>query len=99
MTITTTIDLAKFKDLWESTLGTAPAREQFAIWAALHSQVVIRQGILKTAMRNQSMNGAMDSDHRLRYASRVMLTLTAQAAEHAANREKVRQEFDGKGNR
>jgi hypothetical protein len=89
-----TIDI-KFKDLWESTLGTAPTKEQFAIWAALHSSGIIKQAILKTAMRNQSMNGTMDQDHRLRYASKVMLTLSAQREEHAENREKLRQEFGG----
>ncbi len=91
----TTIDLNMLKTLWESTLGEAPAREQFAIWAALHSPDVIRQAILKAAMRNQTMNGGMTQDHRLRYASKVMQTLTAQAADHAANRERLRQEFEG----
>jgi hypothetical protein len=94
--MTQSIDLAKCKDLWENALGEPPAREQFIIWAELHSAVIIRQAILKTAMKNQNLKGAMDSDHRLRYASKVMLTLTAQKEEHAENREKLRQEFDGK---
>lgn len=81
------------KILWENTIGESPTKEQFAIWEELHSPEVIRQAILKTGMKNQQMGGTMDSDHRLRYASKVMLTLTAQHAEHAANRERLRQEF------
>ena len=94
---TTSIDLAKFQTLWENALGEPPAREQFVIWAELHSAVIIRQAILKTAMKNQSLKGAMDLDHRLRYASKVMQTLTERVAEHAVNQEKLRQEFGSRG--
>lgn len=88
--MTQQIDLAKLKSLWENALGEPPAKEQFVIWAELHSAVIIRQAIIKTAMKNQSMKGTMDSDHRLRYASKVMLTLSAQREENAANRERLR---------
>jgi hypothetical protein len=90
-----TTNISSLKSLWENTLGEVPAKEQFAIWEELHSAVIIRQAILKTAMKNQSLNGAMTTDHRLRFASKVMQTLTAQAADHAANREKLRQGFEG----
>lgn len=95
--MTQSIDLAKFKSLWESTLGEAPTKEQFSIWEELHTEEIIRRAILKTAMKNQSLKGAMDSDHRLRYASRVMQTLTEQVAEYAVNKEKLEQEFGSRG--
>ncbi len=87
----TQTDLAKLKSLWENALGEPPTIQQFVIWAELHPAVIIRRAIIKTAMKNQSLKGAMDLDHRLRYASRVMLTLTAQREENAANHEKLRQ--------
>ena len=87
--------------LWENTLGTLgtlgerPTKEQWAIWEALYPVDVIRKAILKTAMKNQSMNGEMSHDYRLRFASRVMMTAVQQSAEHAENREHLRQEFEG----
>jgi hypothetical protein len=60
-----------------------------------HPADVVRHGILKAAMKNQIMNGGMCQDHRIRFASKVMLTASALHQEHAENREKLRQEFDG----
>jgi hypothetical protein len=37
----------------------------------------------------------MTEDHRVRFASRVMLTLSSQKEEHTANRERLREEFEG----
>lgn len=81
------------KALWEKTLGVLPTDEQFAIWGELHTQETIRKAILKTAMKNQGMNGQMSPEHRLRFASKVMSTLTAQDVEHAKNREALQREF------
>jgi hypothetical protein len=81
--------------LWERTLGTLPSEQQFAIWSELHTQDIIRRAILKTAIKNQQLNGTMSSDHKFRFASRVMMTLTEQAAKNAANRERLRDEFEG----
>jgi hypothetical protein len=79
--------------LWEKTLGTPPNEQQFAIWTELHTQVIVRRAILKTAIKNQQLNGAMSSDHKFRFASRVMMTLSEQAIKNAASRERLRQEF------
>jgi hypothetical protein len=35
----------------------------------------------------------MSEDHKVRFASKVMLTLSAQREEHAANRKKLCEEF------
>ncbi len=82
-------------DLWERTLGTSPAEEQFVIWSESHTADIVRQAILKTATKNQTMGGTMSKDHKIRSASKVMLTLSAQREEHTANREKLSQEFEG----
>lgn len=73
-------------DLWQQTMGDSPTPEQFAIWTASHSPDVMRRAILKTATKNQTLAGQMTQDHRIRFASRVMITLTEQAIENARNR-------------
>lgn len=85
------------KALWEDTLGESPTKEQFAIWEALYTPEVIKRAILKTAMKNQSLKGQMTLEHRQRFASRVMMTLTEQAAEHAANRALLHDEMSRRG--
>ncbi len=82
-------------NLWERTLGTPPADQQFVIWTESHAADIVRQAILKTATKNQTVGGTMCEDHKVRFASRVMLTLSAQREEHAANKERLRQEFEG----
>src|SRR5258705_7438433 len=83
-------------NLWERTLGTPPAEQQFIIWLESHSADVVRHGILKAATKNQTMNGGMSQDHKIRFASKEMLTLVALRQENAANHEKFRKEFDDK---
>ena len=56
--------------LWERTLGTPPAEQQFVIWSESHASDIVRQAILKTATKNQTMGGTMSDDHRIRFASR-----------------------------
>jgi len=86
----------ELKALWGRLLGQIPNEQQFDFWSAMHSPEVIKQGILKTAQKNLSIGGTMCDDHRIRFASRVMNTLSARDEEHAANREKLRQEMEGK---
>jgi hypothetical protein len=82
-------------NLWERTLGKSPAEQQFVIWSESHAVDIVRQAILKTATKNQTMGGTMSEDHKIRFASKVMLTLSAQREENVANREKLSQEFEG----
>jgi hypothetical protein len=79
--------------LWTKVLGTPPSEQQFVIWVESHDADIVRQAILKTATKAQTLGGTMCEDHKIRFASKVMLTLSAQKEEHAANREKLRQEF------
>ena len=80
--------------LWQRTLGTPPPEQQFVIWAESHPIDIVRRAILKTATKNQMMGGAMSDDHKVRFASKVMLTLSAQREENAANRERLREDFE-----
>lgn len=83
-------------ELWTSLLGTPPAEEQFTVWLALHTREVIRLAIAKTAAKNLSVGKTMDSDYTIRFASKVMLNQSERNAEHAANREKLKREFEAK---
>jgi hypothetical protein len=82
-------------ELWTALLGTSPADEQFTVWAALHTPEVVRQGILKTAAKDLSLGKTMTLDYKIRFASKVMLTQTERNAANTANRERLREEFEG----
>jgi hypothetical protein len=87
--------MLELKSLWERTLGPSPTELQFAIWSESHPVDIVRRAILKTAAKNQQMSGAMSLDHKVRFASKVMLTLAAQREQNAANRARLREEFEG----
>jgi hypothetical protein len=94
--MTTSINITDLKSLWAKVLGQpVPSEQQFLIWMESHPSDVVRYGILRTATKNQTLGGTMSDDHRIRFASKVMLTLSAQREEHATNREKLSQEFEG----
>jgi hypothetical protein len=96
--MTTTIDTntQTLINLWAKTLGTpTPSEQQFIIWMESHPSDVVRYGILRAATKNQTMNGGMCQDHKIRFASKVMLTASALRKENAEKHERVRQEFEG----
>jgi hypothetical protein len=86
----------ELRTLWERTLGTPPPDEQFVIWTESHAAEIVRRAILKTASKNQQLGGEMCQDHRVRFASKVMNTLSTQNQEHAANKERLRREMGGR---
>ena len=79
--------------LWTRTLGELPTDEQFYLWTNLHTAEVVRQAILKTAGKNLQMGKTMTAEHKVRFASKVMLTLTAQNTANAHNREALQAEM------
>lgn len=83
-------------ELWATMLGTPPSEEQFTVWLALHSPEIVRQGIIRTAAKNLSLGKTMDSDYRIRFASKVMLVQAERSTKNAANKERLRQEFEGR---
>lgn len=85
----------ELKQLWSHVLGDLPSDQQFDLWAALHSVDIVRQGILKTAQKNLSTGGTMSTDHKIRFASKCMLTATALKKAHEENRAKLAREFGG----
>jgi hypothetical protein len=86
----------ELRALWGQFLGTPPSDQQFEFWSTLHSPEVIRRGILKTAQKNLSVGGTMSADHRLRFASKVMIAQTERNRSNAANRETLRREMEAR---
>jgi hypothetical protein len=82
-------------ELWATTLGTPPADEQFVVWTESYGANVVRRAILATATRNLKLNGAMDTDYKIRFASKVMIIQTERNVANAANRERLHKEFEG----
>jgi hypothetical protein len=89
------IELNELKLLWGELLGKIPSDQQWTFWGLMHTPTAIHRAILKTTQKNLSVGGTMSEDHKLRFASKVMLTGSAQRKENAANKERLRQEFEG----
>jgi hypothetical protein len=70
------IELTNLKEFWASVFDETPSDAQFVVWADLHSLDTIRRGITKTAIKNLQKGGTMTLDHKVRFASKVMLTKT-----------------------
>lgn len=85
--------MTTLKNLWSSLLGNPPEDEQFTVWSELYTPEVIRQAIVKTAAKNLSLGKTMSLDYKTRFASRVMIVQTERNREHAANRERIAQQF------
>ena len=79
--------------LWEKTLGAPPAERQFILWTESHAADIVRKAILKTAAKNLSIGATMTLDHQVRFASKVMLTLSGRREEHKGNRARLEAEF------
>jgi hypothetical protein len=88
--------MRELKELWEKMLGTPPAKEQFTLWSALHTEEVVRLAILKTAAKDLSLGKKMDFDYKIRFASKVMLVQTERNASNALNRQHVAEDFDAR---
>ncbi len=84
------------KTLWRQLLGDPPSDEQWTVWATLHTPEVITQAIAKTAGKNLSLGKTMSLNYKTAFASKVMLVASQRNAEHAANRERLRQEMEGR---
>jgi hypothetical protein len=81
--------------LWHRLLGEPPTEDQFTLWTALHTPEVVRQAILKTAAKDLSLGKTMSLDYKIRFASKVALTQTERNAANVANRERLREQFEG----
>lgn len=89
-------ELMELQSLWTKLLGELPSTAQFEFWLETHQVDVVRRGILKTAEKNLNLGNTMSQDHKIRFASKVMLTASAQREENATNRERLNAEMEGR---
>ena len=88
--------LTELIKLWARLIGTAPSQQQFEIWMAQFDFEITKRGILKTAMKNMSLDGLMTAEHRVRFASKCMIVQAQRNVEHAANRAAVAKEMESR---
>ena len=69
-------ELIELAELWKRTMGDCPSAAQFELWAAVHTPMNIKAGIVKTATKNLSIGGTMSLGRRICFASSVMLNRT-----------------------
>ena len=69
-----TTDVQEAKALWARLLPDEPipADDQWDLWLALHDPSVVRSAVAQTTLKSRKLNGTMERDHILRFASAVM---------------------------
>jgi hypothetical protein len=86
-------ELTELTALWGRLIGNAPSQQQFEIWLASFGYELVKQGILKTAAKNMSLDGQMNPGHRVRFASKCMIVRAQRDVENAANRAAIAEEM------
>jgi hypothetical protein len=92
-------ELKELRERWGCVLGDdSPDDGQFYIWAGMRAVEVIKHAILKCAGRNRAKPEPMDSDHRVRFVSSVLIHYDGRpvASETVARRRDVRDVAPGK---
>jgi len=84
----------ELKQLWQKLVGPLPSDDQWELWAAMHTPVVIRKGVLQTAGKNLSLGKTMTLDYQIRFASKVMIDQTNRDAQNLVYRERLRKMGD-----
>jgi hypothetical protein len=65
-------EVASLTELWLTVVGSdCPVQRQFFLWLSRHSFHVVAVSIQETGAK-KARRGAMDTDHAVRFASRVM---------------------------
>jgi hypothetical protein len=66
---------AALKQLWASLLANCvPEEKQFLVWLSLHNFDRMVSAIQRTAAKSLKLGGAMDTDHAVRFCSKVANT-------------------------
>jgi len=68
----------EIKKVWTTLLPeiAVPADRQWALWLVLHDPEIVRKGIAQLAAKYRKVQGAMDADYMVRFASSVMNRLS-----------------------
>jgi hypothetical protein len=67
----------ELKQQWERLLPTEPlpGDEQFNIWLSLYDAKMVASAITQLAIKHKKLNGVMERDYVIRFASAVMSRL------------------------
>jgi hypothetical protein len=70
-------DIKELKETWEGLFpGTPLSDTQFFIWVVLNDPEIVKQGMVTAARKYLKLEGKMDREYAIRFASRVMNRLT-----------------------
>jgi len=72
------------RECWALLFPFAISDRQIGIWLVAHDPQIIRKGISSAGLKYERLNGAMNLDHALRFASSVMNRMTAESNQGAA---------------
>jgi hypothetical protein len=81
-------EVAALTKLWQVNLSECPPERQFKIWLELHTFETAVHGVREAAKKFSKLNGAMDLDRLVRFASGVMNARKSRMAAHHADAEK-----------
>lgn len=67
-------NLVELKEVWRLLFPNiaAPADHQWALWLLLHDLQIVKDSIAELAKKYRTLNGQMDADYMVRFASSVM---------------------------
>jgi hypothetical protein len=68
---------SELKQQWERLIPTEPlpGDEQFNIWLSLYDATMVANAITQLAIKHKKLNGVMERDYVIRFASAVMSRL------------------------
>jgi hypothetical protein len=78
MGYTTTYTIHELKEFWTMLFPQSqpPEDSQWALWFLQHDPHIVREGIAQLAAKRRKLNGKMDADYMVKFASAVMNRLT-----------------------
>lgn len=72
------IEIAEMKNTWALLFPKVPtpADDQWAFWLLLHDSTTVQGGVMQLAAKYRKLDGHMDADYMVRFASSVMNRIT-----------------------
>jgi hypothetical protein len=69
--------ITEFSKAWQTILkAPAPDEGQWRIWYSMHTEDIIKEGLLQLFIKFKKMGGKMDDEHKVRFLSAVLNRLS-----------------------
>jgi len=70
--------LNELNDAWALMFPSVavPSDVQWTVWRLAYSDTIVRKGLAELGKKYMKLNGSMDTDHMLRFASAIMNRLS-----------------------